>query len=82
MWLPRLNLGERLSRSDAKERVEDCAGLSGGKYVLMYASYLPQIGRCAHYELVEKHPVKGDHMSFGNILARKLVGLKIPREEV
>jgi hypothetical protein len=48
----------------------------------MYAAYLSQSGRCAHYEPFEKHPVHGEHMSFGSVKARKLVGVTIPKEEV
>ena len=57
-------------------------GKSKGAYVLMYTTYLSQSGRCAHYEPFEKHPVHGEHMSFGSVKARKLVGVTIPKEEV
>ena len=34
----------------------------------------------AHYEAVEKRHVKGEHMSFGNVLSKELVGVTIPKE--
>ena len=48
----------------------------------MYASYLLQSGHCAHNEPIEKRPMKGEHMSVGNVLARELVGVTVPKEEV
>ena len=56
--------------------------LGGEEYVPMYASYLPQSGWCAHNEPIKKRPMKGEHMSPGNVLARELVGATIPKEEV
>ena len=49
---------------------------------MMYATYVPQSGRCAHSEPVEKLLVKGDHMSLGNVSARELVGVTIPKGKV
>ncbi len=57
-------------------------GQGGGAYVLMNPTYLPQSGRCDHYELFEKRLVAGEHMSFGNVYPRKLMGVTIPEEEV
>jgi hypothetical protein len=48
----------------------------------MYAAYLPQGGRCAHNEPIEKRHVKGEHMIPGNVLARELVGVTVPKREV
>ena len=56
--------------------------LVGGEYVPMYASYLPQSGRCAQNEPIEKRHVKGEHMSPGNVLVKELVGVTVPKEEV
>ena len=72
LWTPRLTLGERRSRSDVEQRVAGAwVGLDGGEDVIIYASYLPHIGRCAHNEQVEKRPMRGEHMSHGNVLARE-----------
>jgi hypothetical protein len=43
---------------------------------------MPQSGRCAHYERFEKRPVKGEHMSSGDVEAKKFMGVPIPEEEV
>ena len=54
---------------------------AGGEHVPMYASYLMQSERGAHNEPIEKRHVKGEHMSPGNVLARELVGVTVPKEE-
>ncbi len=54
----------------------------GGVYVLMQTSYSPYSGLGAHYEPFEKRPMKGDHMSSGNVWAKKLVGVLVPKEKV
>jgi hypothetical protein len=66
----------------SKEKWPVWAWVGGGEYVLVYASYLPQSGWRAHYELVEKRHAKGDHMSVGNVLSRELVEVTTPKEEV
>ena len=55
---------------------------TGGVYVLMYATYLPHGGRCSQNEPLEERPVKGEHMIPSNVLARKLVGVTVPKKEV
>ncbi len=48
----------------------------------MYASYLPEGGRCDHNEPLEKRPVKGEYMIPCNVLARELVGMTVSKKEV
>ena len=48
----------------------------------MYAIYLPQGGRCAKNEPLEKRHVKGEHMILGNVLARELMGVTVPKKKV
>ena len=48
----------------------------------MYVTYLPHGGRCAQNEPLEERHVKGEHMIPGNVLAKELVGLAVPKKEV
>ena len=57
-------------------------GMGGGEYVPMYAAYLPQGGRCAQNEPLDKRPVKGAHMIPCNVLAIELVGVTALKKEV
>ncbi len=57
-------------------------GMDGGVYVPMYATYLPHGGRRAQNEPLEERHVKGENMIPGNVLARELVGVTVPKEEV
>ena len=75
LWSPRLTLGEQCGHRDAKQRAGTCESLGGGEYAPMYAAYLPQRGRCAQNEPIEKRLVKVEHMSHSNILAMGLVGV-------
>ena len=59
-----------------------CAWTRGGEYVPWYAAYLPQGGRCAQNEPLEKRPVKGEHMISGNVLAKEFVGVTVPKKEM
>ncbi len=68
------------SRSNAKQSIGTRVGMCGAEHVRMHASYLPQSGRCARYELVEKRHVKVEQKSRGNVLVRELVGVMVPKE--
>jgi hypothetical protein len=48
----------------------------------MYAAYLPQRGRCAQNEPIEKRLVKVEHTSLGNVLAIELVEVTVPKKDV
>ena len=53
-----------------------------GVYVPMYATYLPHGGRCAQNAPLEERHVKGEYMIPGNVLARELGGVPVPKKEV
>ena len=48
----------------------------------MYATYLSHGGRCAQNEPLEERTVKDEHMIRGDVLARELVGVTVPKKEV